>query len=68
MFTPHCQAFTFFRITMVTGLHSSSTVPQTTQLFQNGKCCHPHVKGWEAHIGVVESDQKLCSHLINCDM
>jgi hypothetical protein len=67
MFAPHCQAFTFFQIAMVTGLHSLSTVPQTTQLFQNGKCCHRHVKGWEAHIDVVESDQKLCSQLIDCD-
>ena len=52
MFTPHCQAFTFFRIPMVTGLQSLSTVPQTTQLFQNGKCCHPRVKGSEARIDV----------------
>jgi len=52
MFTPHCQAFTFFRIPMVTGLHSLSTVPQTTQLFQKGKCCHPRVKESEAHIDV----------------
>ena len=67
MFTPHCQGFTFFCITMVTGLHSLSAVPQTTQLFQNGKCYHPHVKGWETRIDVVESDQKLCSQLNDYD-
>jgi len=52
---------------MVTGLHSLFTVPQTTQLFQNGKCCHPHVKGWETRIDVVESHQKLFSQLNDYD-
>jgi len=67
MFTPHCQvAVTFFHITVVTGLHSLPPVLQTTQLFQNGKCCHFLVKGSTAHIDVVESDQKLCSQSIDC--
>jgi len=51
---------------MVTGLHSLPTVPQTTQLFKNGKCCHHLVKGSAAHIDVVESDHKLYSQLIAC--
>jgi hypothetical protein len=47
MFTPHSQAFrivcTYY---LMTGLGSLSTVQQTAQLLQNGKCSHPFVKWW----------------------